>query len=75
MDLGHSFIFIGVLANTSIWSWSAGLTGMSMRVLAEAQIQEDLLLEMQGAGVKKRGNQQDGSHECTEPELLGKELS
>ena len=48
---------------------------MSVRVMAEAQIQEDLLLEMQGAGVKKRGNQQDGSHECTEPELLGKELS
>ena len=46
-----------------------------MRVLAEAQIQEDLLLEMQGVGVRKRGNQQDGSHECTEPEILGKELS
>ena len=32
-----------------------------MRVLAEAQIQEDLLPEVQGADVRRGGNQQDGA--------------
>ena len=56
-----TLLFIGVLANTSPYSRSVGLAGMSVGVLAEAQIQEDLLPEVQGADVRRRGNQQDGA--------------
>ena len=56
-----NLLFIGVLANTSPYSRSVGLAGMSAGVLAEAQIQEDLLPEVQGADVRRRGNQQDGA--------------
>ena len=61
MDLKHPLLLIGALASTSPYSWSIGLTVMFMRVLAEARIQEDLLPEVQGAGVRRRGNQQDGA--------------
>ena len=56
-----NLLFIGVLANTSPYSRSVGLAGMSAGVLAEAQIQEDVLPEVQGADVRRRDNQQDGA--------------
>ena len=56
-----TLLFIGVLDNTSPYSRSVGLAGMSVGVLAEAQIQEDVLPEVQGADVRRRGNKHDGA--------------